>query len=442
MANGWPHVPGRSKFPLHGRSEGAARNPGADEEVGTTGKQREIMLALVASMCALAAPHAGAQRLGPEPKKKRSDFVSDTNNANALYDWGLRAIARDPSGAADAFYWAARLNPAYAEPLYGRRAALLLRDPVLIRATMTSGRKPNKSVQTLDSLLLRALSLNPFLFRRFDRQVLVAFIRESATHGPGGERVDGAELNYYIEQYLSSTRDVELKAWMAYADGDHDQALKLYASAIRSSKGRGDLHVERGRIFAMRGAADSAIAEFNAALTEMRAKDDKNLVVLYNSKAVIEHSICALLESKDDIAGAHEAYGRALQEDLSFYPSHVRLGLLTLTHGDTTAALSELETASQVAGDEPWVRYSYGFALASAGQADAAFAQLIKATELEPLYSRPYPIIAKIWERRGDATKAMAAYQAFLARASSDDPQRKLVDQSIENLKPFLTKGS
>ncbi len=178
-----------------------------------------------------------------------------------------------------------------------------------------------------------------------------------------------------------------------------------------------------------------------------------------------------------------------------------------MTQGDTTAALSELETASQVAGDEPWVRYSYGYALAaagkgdaaleqldaaialeplyalpfstagkiweqrgevakaiaayeaflarassgdpqrahalaSAGQVDAAFEQLSKATELEPLYARPYPIIAKIWERRGDATKAMAAYEAFLARASNDDPQRALVDQAIENLQPFLNKGS
>ena len=75
------------------------------------------MLALVASMCAAAVPTAGAQRLGPEPKKKRSDFVSDTNDAFALYEWGVRAIARDPASAADAFYWAARINPAYAEPL-------------------------------------------------------------------------------------------------------------------------------------------------------------------------------------------------------------------------------------------------------------------------------------------------------------------------------------
>lgn len=156
---------------------------------------------------------------------------------------------------------------------------------------------------------------------------------------------------------------------------------------------------------------------------------------------MIEHSIGTLLEGADDRAGAREAYGRALQEDLAFYPAHVRLGLLAISLGDTTAALSELETAAQVAGDEPWVRYSYGYALALAGQADAAFEQLTKATELEPLYARPYPTIAKIWERRGDAAKAAAAYQAFLARASANDVQRAAVNEALENLKPYLNKG-
>ncbi len=264
--------------------------------------QRGIMVALVASMCAVVVPYAGAQRLGPEPKKKRSAFVSDTNDANALYEWGLRTIVRDPSSAADAFYWAARINPAYAEPLYGRRSAILLRDVTTMRELMSQGRKkPSKELQRLDSLQLRALSLNPFLFRRFDRLMLVAFIKEDVKRRPGGDNVDGAELNYVIEQYLSNTNDLEMAAWMAYADGDHGKALALYATAMKRAKFKAPLHVERGRIFAMRGEADSAIAEFKVALEEMRANESKEIVVLYNSKAVLEHSIATLLEAADDV---------------------------------------------------------------------------------------------------------------------------------------------
>lgn len=406
------------------------------------GMQRGMVLALMATLCVAAAPPADAQRLGPEPKKKRAAFVSDTNDANALYEWGLRTIVRDPGSAADAFYWAARINPAYAEPLYGQRAAILLDDAGTMREMMSQGRKKSsKAMLRLDSLQLRALSLNPFLFRRFDRLLLVEFIKQSITRSAGADGIDKGQLNYEIESYLNNTKDLELAAWMAYADGDHTKSLSLYASAIKRAKMSAPLRVERGRIFAMRGVADSAIAEFKQALEEMRTRESKEVVVLYNSKAMIEHSIGTLLEGADDRAGAREAYGRALQEDLAFYPAHVRLGLLAISLGDTTAALSELETAAQVAGDEPWVRYSYGYALALAGQADAAFEQLTKATELEPLYARPYPTIAKIWERRGDAAKAAAAYQAFLARASANDVQRAAVNEALENLKPYLNKG-
>lgn len=404
---------------------------------------RGVMLALVVSMCALSVPRAHAQRLGPEPKKKRSAFVTDTNNANALYESGLRAIGRDPSAAADAFYWAARINPAYAEPLYGRRAAILLRDASAIRELTTLGkRKPSKELQRLDSLQLRAFSLNPFLFRRFDRLLLVESIRQSVTRSAGGEKIDGAELNYVIEQYLGNVGNAEIAAWMAYADGDQATALGLYATAIKRSKNTAGLRVERGRIFAMRGQSDSAIAEFRKALEEMSARENKDLILVYNSKAMIEHSIATLLEGADDVAGAREAYGRALQEDLAFYPAHVRLGLLLMSHGDTTAALSELETATQVAGDEPWVRYSYGYALLSAGEGDAAFEQLNNAIELEPLYARPYATIAELWVARGDAARAIAAYEGFLTRAPANDPQRASATKALEELRKSAKPGA
>lgn len=399
-------------------------------------------LVLVTFLCALLAPSLGAQRLGPEPRARRSAFVADTNDANALYEWGMRTIERDPASAADAFYWAARVDPAFAEPLYGRRAAILLGDPVVVREMITLGRKrPSAQLVQLDSLQLRALSLNPFLFRRFDRLLLVAFVKENVVRRPGGDQLDATQLTYEIQQLINGTDDYELAAWMAYADGEQRRALALYSAAMKRSKFKAPLHIERARIFGMASLADSAIAEFRRALSEMNDQENKDLVVLYNSKAVLEHSIGALLEEKGDVAGAREAYGRALQEDLAFYPSHVRLGLIANAHGDTAAALSELETAAQVAGHEPWVRYSYGFALASAGRLDAAYEQLIKAAELEPLYASPYPILGKIWESRGDAPKAAAAYRDFLARASTNDPQRALVERALENLKPYLPGG-
>jgi tetratricopeptide (TPR) repeat protein len=108
-------------------------------------------------------------------------------------------------------------------------------------------------------------------------------------------------------------------------DGLRQRRLRRRAPPLR----RGDegerrktwYRIERGRIFGRRANADSAIAEFQAALTELRARDAKELVPLYNSKAIIEYSIALLLEQKNDNEGAREAYGRALQEDLAYHPS-------------------------------------------------------------------------------------------------------------------------
>lgn len=396
----------------------------------------------VAMICATTS--ARAQKLGPEPKKKRAAFVADSNDAVALYNAGLRLIDRTPSDAAAAFYWAARINPAYAEPLYGLRAAMMLRDPMMTnRMYEQRDRKPSKEVLQLDSLLLRALSINPFLYRRYDRTLLVAAFRanvEQSMH-TSSEQIPSGQLDYLIEKSLADAGPGP-KAWLAYSEARFDDAIDTYRSMLKSAKDKSPIRIEIARIFAMRANADSAIAEFDLALAEMRKKDQKELVLLYNSKALLEHSIATLLESKDDYDGARAAYGRALQEDLAFYPAHVRLGLLALQRNDTTTSLGELELAAQVAADEPFVRFSYGYALASAQQLDRALVELTKAAELEPLYARPHAIIGMIWEHKSNAAKAAASYEAFLARASQNDPQRSAITERLADVKLFIRPPS
>ena len=78
-----------------------------------------ITLALI-----LATPCSAplrAQRLGPEmPRPKGA--AADTNDAQAYFDYGVSVFEQDPKASAAAFYWAARINPGYADALYARRA--------------------------------------------------------------------------------------------------------------------------------------------------------------------------------------------------------------------------------------------------------------------------------------------------------------------------------
>jgi tetratricopeptide (TPR) repeat protein len=240
-----------------------------------------------------------------------------------------------------------------------------------------------------------------------------------------------------IENYLRSGGN-EMRAWMAYGASDFDRALRLYEAAIGPSRDPAYIRLERARIFGMRGQVDSAVAEFNLAVEALRKQDQKDLVVFYDSKAQAEYSIGVLLEGNGNTDGAREAYGRALQEDLSFYPAHLRLGLVALSKKDTTSALSELALASQLAVDEPHVHYVHGYLLAVLHHYPEAVVALEKAVSLEPYYALPYLTLGQVYEQLTKAPEAQAAYQAFLDHASQTDMQRPHAVERLAEVREYL----
>jgi len=399
-----------------------------------------LMLPAVLAASVLSSFPAAAQRLGPPPPRPKN-AVADTNDARAYFDFGVSVFETQPTDAASAFYWAARIDPGMADALYGRRAALLMSN-VGLRETFIRGGKrarDSKELRALDSLYLRALNLNPLLFRRLDRRLLQGHIVQSMEREiqRSGGNVSRSEIDYYVEGWLKDAGP-EYRAWMAYADGRFAYALSNYALAAKGARFKAGIRIERGRIFGMTGQLDSAITQFRLALTEMRSRDTKDLVYFYDSKALFEHTIATLLEQQDSIVAAREGYGKALQEDLAFYPAHLRLGLLALGTKDTATALSELDLAVQIAGDEPFLRYVYGWALASAGKQDDGVTQLRKAVELEPYYAMPHLALGQLAEQRGDGKAAQTAYSAFLARASQKDLQRKFAETRLREVTEFL----
>src|SRR6185295_20028655 len=101
------------------------------------------------------------------------------------------------------------------------------------------------------------------------------------------------------------------------------------------------------------GVYDGALVELQAAVKEMRDRDTTRMRSWYRSKELFEHATGMIHEMRGNVDSAKAAYGRALQEHLSYYPAHMRLGTLALLSGDTATAVSELDLAVQVAPDEP-----------------------------------------------------------------------------------------
>jgi tetratricopeptide (TPR) repeat protein len=156
-------------------------------------------------------------------------------------------------------------------------------------------------------------------------------------------------------------------------------------------------------------------------LDTLRGRDKRDFVYLYESKGVLEHSIGLIDERQGLLDQAREAYARALQEDLSYYPAHLHLSILAMTDGDTTTALNEMDLAAQIRDDDPWVQTAYASLLAQLGHIDEADQHLKRVVTLAPFYAAPYYALGRVAEMAKKPVDAAQHYHAFLARAAAQD---------------------
>lgn len=390
-----------------------------------------LSLSLLATLSFAAT--LAAQSGTPEPKRPELPAGADTNDAAVYMRYGIARLDDNPKDAAEAFYWASRIDPQMGEAFYARRIALLLSDRPRLVSYIDRSKKTMRSpeIRSIDSLQLRALVLNPFLYRRFDRKLLTEYVFEMGRR----EGYNAAEMNAFI---MDAFRHMGpwMSGWLAYCDARFPAALDFYEKAMKHDKDEAyGAHAERARIFYLLGNYDSALTEMTAAVDGMRKQDDKDLVFEYDSKAVYEQGIGMIQEHLGHLDAARDAYARALQEDLSYYPAHVRLSQVALQKGDTAAAVNEMDLAVQLRGDQPGLRYDYGMLLLYAAKDSLAEQQMRKAIELEPYYAAPYQYLARILDAHGQPAPAIAQYEAFLARASSRDPMVAWTRNRIAYLK-------
>lgn len=395
---------------------------------------RLALVALVSSALP-AAPHpASAQRV---PRRPHLEAGADTNSAYTYYQFGMTIIRKDPLHAADAFYWAARIDPTWAQPLYARRIALLLSTDPPFLVGYLEGEKSfthSKKAARIDSLELRARMLAPFLHRELDMDLLRRYLdaKFESVQLAGGRRIDpsaSSEFRFQVETYLRSEAPPWLRAMLASSERRFADALKYYQQSLSDDDlDAAEIHLARGRIFFIIGNDDSARVEIGLALDNLRERDAKDFVYWYESKGVLEQGLGLINERQGRLGQAREAYAQALEEDLSYYPAHVRLALLALAGGDTTTAVSELDLAAQIKEDDPWVQTTYGAVLAQIGRLAEAERHFHRVVELDPVYATPYYALGRVAELENRPADAVRDYDAYLARA----PVREQSDRIAE----------
>jgi tetratricopeptide (TPR) repeat protein len=361
---------------------------------------------VAAVLLAVIGAGAAAQTGGAKaPRRPHLAGDQDTNSATAYYAYGLSALEMEPEAAASAFYWASRLDPTWAAPVYGQYAALLVTQPPrMLTGYITRERfaERDPTLRRADSLADVALLKNPFVERRFDGVVLSTWVSRI----PNGEE----ELREY------TFRSRRLAAWVAFSRGDFKLAVTDYAAAIKQYPEELELRLWLARAYFAMGLNDSALVAVQSSLGLQRNKEaDQGWGWI--SHAFTEYSIGFLFEVAEQRDSARAAYERALLEDVTFHPAHYRLAKARLAARDTAGALAEFIQAATLAPGDAGYLYDLGMLLLGMGRADSGATVLMQATAAEPYYALPHLPLGLVYERSGFAKEAAEQYATFLRLA-------------------------
>ena len=375
---------------------------------------------------ALLLSCSAVARAQQEPCRPALPADADTNDADAYYQYGVLNLRGLPGSAAEAFSWAHRLRPDWAEPLYGQWVALILsrgdrwpEDPDGGRSAVSV-----RAYASVDSLYAAALELDPFLHRRFDRMFFDQYLDGVARRyeSRAGLMLDRAALQRSFDADVIS--NPWLGGWLAYADGRWDDAITAYGQALGlAGLGTGPL-VARARAAFHQGDYVRTLADLTTVLNHRRRVDDEDPNAFYDPRALLEQSIGLVYERMSDTASARLAYVRALLEDPFYALGHIRLAALALSAGDTVTAVSEYSMAARIRDHDPVARYHLGVLLRTRAQPGAAAQHLEAAIAAEPLFAPPYVELGRAYEALGRTGDAQVQYRAFLAHADRRDPER------------------
>jgi tetratricopeptide (TPR) repeat protein len=388
-----------------------------------------VVLALL-----VAAP-AAAQRGEVPPRPALASAEADSNDARVYFRLGKDLLESEPQRAADAFWWASQIDPAWAEPLSGLFAARLLANPRrLVRYYDGDPRVlASPEVRAIDTLWVRAMRMDPLLRPQFDREITEVYAVAVAL-GPGVPARDAAAARFFLERHME-TMDPVMRGRVLAGEGRMAEALEAFDEALRRGRRAHPgtqryIRHWRARLFAQAGNDSMALAELGSALDVVEEAQQADLLRFYQSKAVLAHSQGILHERRGDLPAAREAYARALVEDLSYYAAHARLGAVALAEGDSATALGELRLAAETAPDDAPSRLAYATLLARMGHLPEAEAEALAATERAPYYADAWLMLGLVRDWRG-GDGALAPYRTFVDLARRDDPRRARVEQVV-----------
>ena len=332
---------------------------------------------------------------GKEPKRPKLEPGADTNDARAYIEWGhLRETPWKKSF--DAYYWAYRLEPA------NQATRLNLRDAVVASQGFNWQREywdgaefviKSRQSKLLDTLNNLVFYREPFANLFYDRCIV------------DRDWLDYLEGNAY---------------WTAdhyYSQGCYTQAAEWFGKLLAKSPTMLTPRLNLVRSLHWTNRHAEALVQLDTALAQLRARDAKRTYRFYVSKEQLETMRGEIYEGQQDYHNAKLAYAKALEENLAYWPAHMRLARVALVQGSIDEALQEYDQVLQLVQGEPVPHLDYGYALLQAKRPADAEKQFRRAIELEPYWALSYYNLAVSLDNQGKKEEAAAAYRDYLARA-------------------------
>ena len=331
---------------------------------------------------------------GTHPKRPRLPSDADTNDAAVYFAWGSNQ-AQMPNEAGAAFYWAERLDPSESAYLLARYRAIWTQQTPQWRRWYLAGNKStlsSKPAKLLDSLEERLRLRDPF---------------------------PQLPLEYcYKYPEIARMGDGLTRALVYFDVGCHREAALEFETALAEHPEEVEFRLWWARALVTTDRYADAAVQVQIVLDSLRARDAATLRYGYESKEYLEYVIAEVHRRRRDYRAAVAGYGRALAENLGFYPAHVRLAELARQQKRPFEAAREYAAALEAGGDHAVLHHDYGVVLLENGNPAEAETHLRRALELEPYWASAHFHLARALDTLGRGDDAGQRYRTFLTHAA------------------------